>query len=68
MSSECEMDICDFCMETKNVERTYLYPSKYLKSNDHSVNTKLYNEGDYFIIVKTCIDCGIPKSEQNEKS
>jgi len=53
---------CDFCKEIKQVERTYLYPSKYIKSSDSTSNQNLYNEGDYFIIIKTCTDCGKPKT------
>jgi len=59
--SDIEKDYCDFCKEYKPVERTYLKPSKYVKNKDNSLNNKLYNEGDYFIIVKTCFECGIPK-------
>ena len=58
---EIEMDRCDFCHEIKEVERTYLRPSRYVKSKDHVANQHLYNEGSYFIIIKTCIDCGTPK-------
>lgn len=62
--SEIERDLCHFCKESKIVERTYLYPSKYVKEQGAFVNKYLYNEGDYFIIVKTCSDCGKPKSSQ----
>jgi hypothetical protein len=62
MSGEVEMDHCDFCQEIKSVERTYLRPSKYVKSNDQTLNQHLYNEGSYFIIIKTCFDCGTPKT------
>jgi len=58
---EQEQDKCDFCKEVKPVERTYLRPSKYVKSFDLTVNNHLYNQGDYFIIIKTCADCGTPK-------
>ena len=61
MSGECEMDKCDFCHEVKTVERTYLRPSKYVKPTEAEKYCKLYNEGSYFIIVKTCNDCGTPK-------
>ena len=62
MSGDIERDKCDFCKEIKQVERTYLKPSKYNKDvTDISINRKLYNEGDYFIIIKTCNDCGTPK-------
>jgi hypothetical protein len=57
---DIEMDFCDFCHEKKSVFRTYLYPSKYTKSSDPNVYLPLYNEGNYFIIVKTCFDCGQP--------
>ena len=60
MSGEVEFDKCDFCHEEKHVERTYLKPSKYVKP-EFPDNTKLYNDGDYFIIIKTCYDCGVPK-------
>jgi hypothetical protein len=55
---DVEMDSCDFCKEVKPVERTYLRPSWYVKSDD---SNHLYNEGNYFIIVKTCSSCGPPK-------
>ena len=66
MSDSLEMDKCDFCQEIKQVERTYLHPSKYVKEKGAFINKTLYNEGDYFIIVKTCIDCGTPTSSQTE--
>lgn len=58
---EVEVDKCDFCHEIKSVSRTYLRPSKYIKSEDDVKNSKLYNEGGYFIYIKTCNDCGEPK-------
>lgn len=60
-----EIDKCDFCKEEKQVERTYLYPSLYKKLKTN-FNNKLYNEGDYFIVIKTCKDCGTPKLNKNE--
>ena len=68
MSGSIEMDKCDFCQEIKQVERTYLQPSKYVKEQGAFINKTLYNEGDYFIIVKTCADCGTPTSSQTEIS
>ena len=68
MSGCIEMDKCDFCQEVKQVERTYLHPSKYVKEQRAFINKTLYNEGDYFIIVKTCSECGTPKSSQTEIS
>jgi len=56
---ETEIDKCDFCKEIKPIERTYLYPSKYKKPQGED-KYKLYNEGNYFIIVRTCSDCGTP--------
>jgi hypothetical protein len=61
MSGAIEKDKCDFCKEIKSVERTYLHPSKYEKPKFHEEYNKLYNQGDYFIIIKTCADCGTPK-------
>ena len=55
MSGDIEINKCDFCHEIKQVERTYLHPSKYVK-------------GDYFINIKTCAECGIPTSSQTEIS
>lgn len=63
MSGECEMDKCDFCREIKIVGRTYLYPKKYIKPDTIEERIGLYNEGSYFIIVKTCSDCGEPKTK-----
>ena len=68
MSGCIEMDKCDFCQEVKQVERTYLHPSKYVKEQRAFINKTLYNEGDYFIIVKTCSECGTPTSSQTEIS
>jgi hypothetical protein len=62
MSGEVEQDVCDFCRQDKPVERTYLRPSKYQKSDNPIVNKDLYNEGSYFIIIRTCFDCGKPKN------
>jgi len=55
-----EMDKCDFCKEVKIVNRTYLHPRKYKKPTDVIEASKLYNEGNYFIIVRTCNNCGEP--------
>ena len=60
MAGDCEMDNCDFCHEVKHVNRTYLYPSKYVKPTTEE-RFKLYNEGNYFIIIRTCVNCGKPK-------
>ena len=57
---DVEINICDFCKEVKSVSRTYLRPSKYKKPTDIKEFNKLYNQGDYFIIVSTCSDCGEP--------
>lgn len=62
MAGSIEMDLCDFCHEIKAVERTYLRPTKYEKSEDPKINCKLYNEGNYFIIIRTCNECGVPKT------
>lgn len=61
MCGEIEKDKCNFCNEVKAVERTYLKPTKYEKTTDLVINNRLYNQGDYFIIIKTCNDCGKPK-------
>ena len=55
-----EVSKCDFCHEVKPVERTYLKPSLFIKP-EYPNNLKLYNEGDYFMIVYTCHECGVPK-------
>lgn len=62
MAGEIEQAQCDFCKEEKPVQRTYLRPTRYKKVDDAIVNSKLYNEGNYFIIVRTCNDCGTPKT------
>lgn len=61
MGGDVEFDKCDFCHEEKPVERTYLRPTKYVKPENPEEYVKLYNEGGYFIIVKTCFECGVPK-------
>lgn len=55
------MDVCDFCREIKPVIRTYLRPSSYVKPEDPIERSKLYNQGSYFIIIRTCNSCGEPK-------
>lgn len=62
--SDIEIDKCDFCKQEKQVERTYLHPSKFTKPQFPN-NTKPYNDGYYFIIIKTCADCGKPKEINN---
>ena len=64
---EVEIDECNFCHTKKPVERTYLKPSKYIKPEPLEKRNNLYNQGDYFIIIKTCSDCGTPKSINSEK-
>ena len=60
-----EVDKCDFCNCIKSVQRTYFYPSNYKKPKELIESNKLYNEGDYFLFLKTCIDCGIPNKLRN---
>lgn len=59
MSGDIEVDECDFCKQIKSVIRTYFKPSVY-RNRKNMESKKLYNEGDYFIIVKSCFDCGEP--------
>lgn len=59
--SDIEISTCDFCHEEKQVERTYLKPSVYVKPSTMEERNHLYNQGDYFIIIRTCADCGTPK-------
>ena len=61
MSGEVEMNVCCFCKQTKPVVRTYLRPSNYKKPELFDDYSKLYNQGDYFIYIYTCSDCGEPK-------
>lgn len=68
MSGEIEFDKCDFCKEEKPVWRTYLYPSKYQKPESFEERNKLYNQGDYFIYLKTCADCGDPITYEQLKN
>lgn len=65
MSGVAEMATCDFCHETKHVKRTYLRPSKYVEPEHIEDKHHLYNQGSYFIIVRTCYDCGVPKQQDN---
>jgi len=62
MCGVIEFDKCDFCHQEKPVHRTYLRPSDYVKPQDPQEYLKLYNEGNYFIIIKTCSNCGVPKT------
>lgn len=66
MSGCIEYDKCDFCKQEKPVWRTYLRPTKYVKPDNLEEANKLYNQGDYFIIVKTCDDCGDPTTVTTE--
>lgn len=67
MSGEIEVDKCDFCHQEKPVWRTYLYPNKYKKPESFEERNKLYNQGDYFIIIRTCNDCGEPVTYEQLK-
>ena len=58
--SDQEVGRCGFCQSIKPVNRLYLYPSLYKKPEDISERKALHNEGDYFIMVYFCSDCGIP--------
>ena len=60
MSGDMEIGKCDFCKQHKPKRRTYFYPSKYEKEPGAFINKTLHNEGDYFAIIYTCIDCGDP--------
>jgi hypothetical protein len=61
MSGAVEHAQCDFCKQDKPVERIYLRPSKYTKPEKFEDYDKLYNQGNYFIYITTCFDCGPPK-------
>ena len=61
MSGGVEHDKCDFCQIEKPIERTYLRPSKFKKPFKIEDRSHLFNQGEYFIIIKTCSDCGVPK-------
>ncbi len=54
---------CDFCKQNKTVARLCLRPSKYVKPEKPEDYTKLYNEGEYFTIIRYCSDCGKPICE-----
>lgn len=64
MSGYIEFDKCDFCKEEKPVWRTYFYPSNYEKPKSLEEKNKLYNQGNYFIFLKTCNDCGEPTNKK----
>ena len=61
MSGDIETGQCDFCKETKSIVRTYIKPLRYTKPKNPEDWQKLYNQGDYFIVIRTCHDCGCPK-------
>lgn len=63
MSGQIERGICNFCHQDKNIVRTYLRPSKYVKQSTLEERNKLYNQGEYFYIIRTCTDCGVPKTD-----
>lgn len=67
MSGCIEAAECDFCHEVKPVLRTYLTPTKYVKPDNLEESTKLYNQGDYFIIIRSCFDCGFPENKYPSK-
>lgn len=59
--NDVESGTCDFCHLVKPVERTYLRPTLYKRPENLTEAVNLYNEGNYFIIIRTCSDCGKPK-------
>lgn len=61
-----EISKCDFCHQTKIVQRTYLKPSKYVQPESVEERRKLHNEGGYFVTIKTCEDCGIPQFREDK--
>lgn len=58
---DSEFGTCSFCHQEKHVGRKYIRPTKHQKPEDIVEACKLYNEGNYFIIVWYCNDCGEPK-------
>lgn len=68
MCGEIEFGKCDFCKQEKPIWRTYLYPSKYQKSESFEERNKLYNQGDYFMYLSTCNDCGDPVTYEQLKN
>ncbi len=62
---DIEKNTCDFCKQIKQVNRTYIKPSKYIKPSEEY--NKLHNEGDYFIIINTCNDCGEPSKDLSKE-
>ena len=62
MSGEIEVDVCDFCHNVKHVKRTILRPTKYVRIDGKNTDgERLHNDGYYFIMIRTCDDCGVPK-------
>ena len=62
MAGDVEVDVCDFCKQVESVQRTYLKPSRHCLPDSLEERLNLYNQGDYFIIIKTCSECGIPEN------
>ena len=68
MSGDIEIGKCDFCKQHKPISRTYFYPSRYQKSESLEERNELHNQGDYFAIIYTCVDCGNPLTYEQLKN
>lgn len=63
---DIEYGTCDFCKSQAPIQRTYLYPSNYVKPQITEEAVKLFNEGNYFKYISTCNDCGTPTTVRPE--
>lgn len=61
MIGDVEIGTCSFCQKEKYVSRAFIKPSKYIQPVDIKERSKLHNEGNYFVILWYCNDCGKPQ-------
>ncbi len=66
-----EVGRCDFCHQVKSIGRVYFYPSQYKKiqvktEQDVAEVNKLHNQGDYFLFISYCAECGEPTTKMKQ--
>lgn len=63
MMGNQEFGVCSFCKQKKVLSRTYLFPSRYRKPGKLEDRKDLHNQGDYFVILWNCTECGPPVTD-----